>query len=140
MNLPRKVLYIDDEIHSEMFSSKLELMREANLDILAVADVDNALHLLREQRDHIGMVVLDMIMPPGKTQSLEETRGGIFTGLETLKAIRSFDQTVPVIIVSYNRASLSDIELSKYNVMEYIEKPVSSMQLVETIKKLLHYT
>jgi DNA-binding response OmpR family regulator len=134
----KKVLYIDDEANLEKMASKFEIMQEEGIEVISVTRVKDVLPTLQEYKTSIGLIVLDLIMPPEDFYSLQETSGGTTTGLRLLKDIRDKYQDIPIIIVSIRRSDFADEVLSAYKISEYLEKPISAFDLVTVIKNILN--
>ena len=134
----KTVLYIDDEADSEKMVSKFEIMNDEGIDVIRVIRVEDALPVLAREIHRIDLIVLDLIMPPEETYTLEETNGGTTTGISLLKDIRSKYKRIPIIIVSIKRRGRIEHIISMYAVSEYLEKPISANDLVKAIKKIVN--
>lgn len=134
----KKVLYIDDEADSEKMASKFELLRSENIDLIPLTRVKDVLPTLSSFEDSIGLVVLDIIMPPEDSYSLEETDGGTTTGVRLLEDIRSRFQHIPIIIVSVRRHNFVDEVEARHNIHAYLQKPISAYTLAKAIKSALN--
>jgi DNA-binding NtrC family response regulator len=133
----KKVLYIDDEADTEKMASKFEIMRWENIEVIPIAKVSDALPTLISFKDSIGVIVLDLIMPPEEVYTFQETSAGTLTGLRLLKDIRQHAKDIPVIIVSVRRPTSVEGKLSQYEISDYLEKPASASHLVRMIRKYL---
>jgi CheY-like chemotaxis protein len=102
--------------------------------VIPVTRVEDVLPTLKEFRDNIGLIVLDIIMPPEEVYTLEETDGGTTTGLRLLKDIRKEYKDIPIIIVSIRRLKDAEDIRERFNVAEYLEKPVSAFTVAKAIK------
>ena len=130
------VLYIDDEADTEKFKSKCEIMREEGIDVIGVTSVRDAIPKVTELAKEIDLILLDIIMPPEDYYTLEETNGGIGTGFRLLQDIREVVKDIPIIIVSIRRKNVVEELLKKYNIRKFLEKPLSTPQMITEIKNL----
>lgn len=134
----KKVLYIDDEADTEKMASKFEILRAENIDVIPITRVKDVLPTLSNLQGSIGLIVLDIIMPPEDLYSLEETDGGTATGVRLLEDIRSHFQHIPIIIVSISRHNFADDVAANHNVHAYLQKPISAFGLAKAIKGALN--
>jgi len=131
------VLYIDDEVDTQKFASKLELIEEAGIKVIPVGSVDRALNKLEEEIDNISLVILDIIMPPLHTYTLDDTIGGTSTGFNLLADIRKQYPSLPIIIVSIKRMSSAKELIDQFNVSKFLEKPISASHIISSIFDVL---
>lgn len=92
------VLFIDDE-PSEMDSFKLEL-EMAGYQVVFKTKTDDAWVYFEQNEDSIGVVILDVMMPPGDFLGGEDTEGGLRTGALFYNKIRDKHPNVHVIILT----------------------------------------
>lgn len=131
------VLYVDDEAETEKMASKFEIMRKMDIEVITVARVPKVMKKLEEVQDKINLLVLDIIMPPEEEYSVEDTSGGISTGLRLLQDIRSKYKTLPILIVSIRGVREFDNIKKVYNVAGILEKPVSAYHVAIAIKGIV---
>lgn len=134
------VLYIDDEGDTEKMSSKFDIMREHGINVTTVLNVGEAIPEIQRLGTSLDLILLDIIMPPESTYSLDETNGGTTTGLRLLKDIRSVRRDIPIVIVSVRRMQMDEDLVAQYDVSEYLEKPVSAVSVVKAIKRAVGRT
>ena len=107
LNDKRRVLVVDDEpVNREL----LGMILKDSYDVVFAKDGAEALETLREQRDLISLVLLDLLMPN-------------IPGMEVLHRIRIADeyQDIPVIVAS---ADLSqEIQCLNIGASDFIQKP-----------------
>jgi DNA-binding NtrC family response regulator len=115
----RRVLIVDDE---EGARESLELILDDYYEVEAVADGTAALARIRERRFDI--VLLDVNMPK-------------FSGIEALKRIKDFDDSIDVIMVSAADRAREAAESMKCGAFEYITKPYEPEDLLETVNKVV---
>jgi CheY-like chemotaxis protein len=132
------VLWIDDEASTEKFSSRLDIMAKANIKVIPVASVGAAIPALRKHKDKTDVIILDIIMPPEQTYSLEETGGGTTTGFRLLDDITKEAPAIPIIVVTIRRRKTSENGVKKHkNIVRYLEKPIATAEIVSAIKGVL---
>ena len=118
-------------------SSRFDLLREEGIDVIPVSQVGDVLPILRKFENSVGLVVLDIVMPPGDFYSLAETDGGLTTGLRLLKDIRDEYEFLPIVVVSIRRRNFADQVLAQYKVTAYLEKPCTTADLFNIIRTFL---
>ena len=131
------VLYIDDEADTEKFASKFDIFREGGINVIPIISVGDALPQIRDLQNEIKLIILDIIMPPHNTYTLEETSGGTETGLRLLQDIRQNFPNIPIMIVSIRRKQVVNDVLEKFNVTKYLEKPIPASHILCAIKNIL---
>ncbi len=115
---PTKVLLVDDEV--EFASALSERLRLRNYDAKAIYRAEDALPTV--ENDKPDVVLLDLKMP------------GV-DGIEVLKAIKQFDPTIGVIILSgHGDREIAD-EGIRAGAFDYIMKPMDIEQLIVKIDK-----
>jgi CheY-like chemotaxis protein len=132
------VIYIDDEGDTEKMASKFDIMTEHGITVTAVLNVKDAISEIQRLGKSLDAILLDIIMPPENTYSLDETNGGTTTGLRLLKDIRELRPDIPIIIVSVRRMYMDEDLVNKYEVAEYLEKPVSAVSVVDAVKRVVN--
>ena len=99
------ILFVDDEIrHTSNFVLELEAR---GYQISFQSDVDLALQFLEENQNDIELMILDIMMPPGKSFRDVDTDEGLRTGVYLYERAREISPELPVIILT----NVSDVEL-----------------------------
>jgi CheY-like chemotaxis protein len=81
------ILFVDDDPRSiRPYCDELELR---GFECALVASVDEATRTLRRRKADIELVVLDMMMPSGKTYAAEDHDGGLRTGALFYRTLRN---------------------------------------------------
>lgn len=111
------ILVIDDELGPR--ESLRILLKDTYLVFLA-KDGDEGISMLRKH--HFDVVILDLRMP-GKS------------GLETLEAIRQFNQDIPVIILTGYGTLESAQKAVHLNIFEFVSKPFDVNEMKEIVKR-----
>jgi two-component system, NtrC family, C4-dicarboxylate transport response regulator DctD len=94
----------------------------AGMQVCAFADAEAAMHAL--PLEHPSAVVTDVRLPG---------QGG----LQLLRALRSRDRELPVILVTGHGDVAMAVEAMREGAFDFIEKPFSSERLVETVRRAL---
>ncbi len=116
------ILVIDDEKIIRDTASRI--LEEAGYDVLTASGGDGGLALFRENRDRIDGVLLDMAMP-GKS------------GREVYLAMKEMDPAVRVLLSSGFRQDKRVQEAMELGVDDFIQKPYSMAELVESMEKVI---
>jgi DNA-binding response OmpR family regulator len=115
------ILVVDDEA-SVRDVVKRYLEREG-YQVLLAASGPEALLTLERERDQIGLVVLDVMLPG-------------LDGLEILKRVRG-DNPVPIIILSARSEEFDRVMGLELGADDYVLKPFSPRELVSRVKAVL---
>ncbi len=120
MPRPRSILWVDDEIES--LTSHVMFLEEQGFSVDTSAHGDDALVML--QRQPYGVVLLDEQMPGRR-------------GLELFRAIRSMDQSMPVVMVTKSEEPETFKDALGAEISDYLVKPVNPRQILTVITRLL---
>src|SRR5215212_869289 len=116
-----RILIVDDE---EVLRDVLDaVLRREGFDILMAASGEEALSKLDDD-DNIDLVILDIMLP------------GI-SGIDTLRAIRISNPSLPVIVITAFSSIDGAIEAMKHGAFHYIPKPFKNEEVVLTVNKAL---
>lgn len=130
------ILIIDDEAR-EMDSYVREL-KLSGYRVVFQKDVDDALEFLRQNLQDIRLVILDIMMPPGKAFKGENTRDGLRTGMFFYGRIREMAPDLPVVILTNVRDERVAKRFHKENRCWFLRKEdYLPFELVEEIGHLL---
>ena len=115
-----RVLIVDDE---EVLRDVLDaVLRREGFDIVTAASGEEALNVL--DGEDIDLVILDVMLP------------GI-SGIDTMRAIRISNPTLPVIIITAFSSIDGAIDAMKQGAFHYIPKPFKNEEVVLTVNKAL---
>ncbi len=115
-----RVMIVDDE---EVLRDVLEVvLRREGFDVVLAASGEEALNLL--DGDEVDLVILDVMLP------------GI-SGIDTLRAIRIANPTLPVVVITAFSSIDGAIEAMKFGAFHYIPKPFKNEEVVLTVNKAL---
>lgn len=119
MKYPINVLVVDDE---EGARESLELILEDRCRVQTVEDGAKALQKIQQMR--FDLVLLDISMPN-------------LNGLEILRRIKAYDQSIDVIMVSaLDRAREATLAI-KFGARDYITKPFDAQEILNTVERVL---
>jgi DNA-binding response OmpR family regulator len=120
MPRPRSILWVDDEVES--LTPHVMFLEEQGFSVDTSAHGDDALVML--QRQPYGVVLLDEQMPGRR-------------GLELFRAIRSVDQSMPVVMVTKSEEPETFKDALGADVSDYLVKPVNPRQILTVVTRLL---
>ncbi len=116
-----RILIVDDE---EVLRDVLDaVLRREGFEVAMAASGEEALSVLDED-DNIDLVILDIMLP------------GI-SGIDTLRAIRISNPSLPVIIITAFSSIDGAIEAMKHGAFHYIPKPFKNEEVILTVNKAL---
>ena len=111
-----KLLVVDDEV--DVCDFVRNFFEERDFEVFVSCDGRTALDIVKNKQPDI--ILLDMLMP-------------VMNGLDTLKKIRKFNESIKVIIVTAVEDDDIVTEAKKYGLVEYITKPLILEQLEKTV-------
>ncbi len=107
------VLLIDDDKMPMKFY--IRALEQKGFEVKQCFEPDCALEFMQKRGTQIAVIILDIMMPPGKIYENEETNQGLRTGVFLLKNIRKegYCQNTPVIVLTNvkNPETLSEFEV-----------------------------
>jgi len=116
-----RILIVDDE---EVLRDVLDaVLRREGFETTMAASGEEALAVLDED-DNIDLVILDIMLP------------GI-SGIDTLRALRISNPSLPVIIITAFSSIDGAIEAMKHGAFHYIPKPFKNEEVILTVNKAL---
>ena len=115
-----RILIVDDE---EVLRDVLDaVLRREGFEIIPAASGEEALSILDNQ--DVDLAILDIMLP------------GI-SGIDTLRAIRISNPSLPVIVITAFSSIDGAIEAMKHGAYHYIPKPFKNEEVVITVNKAL---
>lgn len=133
----KKVLFVDDEINTKKMKSRCELISDYGIEVIGISEVDEVIPLVKNQESQIGIIIIDLIMPPKDYFSLEETDNGLMTGILLCKKIRENGITIPILIYSVRDFPIFGEYKLQYNIDLILHKLISTSDMVKILKKYL---
>lgn len=117
----KTILVVDDD--PAMHKACASILEPRGYRMIGAASGQEALAALqRDPSQSIGFVIADIRMPG-------------MDGIALLKAIRSYDSTVPVIIMTGYGSVDSAVEAMKLGAMDYITKPFEKNQILKAVNQ-----
>ena len=118
------ILVVDDE--SRMRKLIKDFLAQKGYSILEAGDGEEALHVYEENKNHINLILLDVMMPK-------------LDGWSVLRQIRQTSK-VPIIMLTARGEEQDELFGFELGVDEYISKPFSPKILVARVEALLKRT
>jgi DNA-binding NtrC family response regulator len=116
-----RILIVDDE---EVLRDVLEVvLRREGFDVITAASGEEGLSVL-DSTEEVDLAILDVMLP------------GI-SGIDTLRAMRIANPTLPVIVITAASSIDGAIEAMKQGAYHYIPKPFKNEEVVLTVNKAL---
>lgn len=117
-----KILIVEDE---ESIANGLKFnFEQEGYDVVHVMDGPSALKFVEENPQHVDLVVLDLMLPG-------------MSGYETCRALREFDEDVPVLVLSARTLSEDKAHAFDCGTDQYMTKPFALPELLSRVRQLL---
>lgn len=116
------ILVADDELRMRKLVK--DFLKQKNYNIVEAEDGEKALKLFQENKNRIGLILLDVMMPK-------------LDGWSVLRQIRQMDKTVPIIMLTARSEEQDELFGFELGVDEYITKPFSPKVLVARVEAIL---
>ncbi len=99
-----KILFVDDDPYDSQ--SYIDELLDLGFSVSHIQSVDDALRMVK--KNHYDVIVLDIMMSPGKSFSEIETAGGFKTGIPLAREIREYQSSA--LIVSLTKSTDPEVE------------------------------
>lgn len=99
------ILIIDDDVRPMQFYQKA--LKQAGFEVEQRLNPDTALAFLKTPGTDVSLIILDIMMSPGKTFEHDDTREGLNTGRFLFEVIRKGWPEIPLIVLT--NVSLVDL-------------------------------
>jgi CheY-like chemotaxis protein len=107
MSTPKRILFVDDafvptaaELAVGYMWYYTKALEEAGFQIVVATGPDEALAILSHDDKGFALVIVDVMMPPGRSFAREDTVDGLRTGVFLAKRLAVLYGGVPVIILT----------------------------------------
>jgi len=117
-----RVLVAEDDLY--MLETLQEVLSESGYETVAVADGEEALRLIKRERELLDLVITDMKMPGIK-------------GDELLSAVRDCRAEAPVIVITAFGSVEQAVDMVKAGAFQYITKPFKADELLSAVEQAL---
>ena len=118
--MTKRILVVDDEPH--VVESCVQMLDLKGFDVRGAANGSEAISLYQEEK--FDLVLVDLQMPG-------------MNGLEVLRALKGYDPSVIVAILTAYGTKETVVEALRLGAREFMEKPVNLRTLVATVNRLL---
>ena len=122
--MPKKqIMVVDDE--KNLLLLMHEVLENAGFDVLMAESGQECLEKLKKVKPDL--IIMDMMMPK-------------MSGYDTIRKIREDPKTkdLRIIILTVSRiAEVSKFQLSKFKILDYINKPFDIKEIVDKINKIV---
>jgi CheY-like chemotaxis protein len=142
----KRILFIDDELVPEarepggnyMFFYILAL-RENGFEVVETLGPDDALKELQKPDAHFDLIILDIMMPPGKCFARKDTDEGLRTGVFLADELHRLARKTPILVLTNLANPLTHGELRRKKGVRDVLTKDSCMpfQLVDEIRRIL---
>jgi DNA-binding NtrC family response regulator len=122
------ILVVDDiPLYNNLYRQALQA---AGYHVKGAFTIAQALTAL--EHHHVGLVLLDMLIPLPPWDIQEEN-----TGLHLLKRIKAHDPKIQVIVVTQLTTPKIEMEAMKLGALEFFTKPVDLQRLLDKVQKVI---
>jgi CheY-like chemotaxis protein len=140
-----KILIVDDDLAPEQKEPNgnymwyyTQALRDAGHTVVEVVGPDSAIEVLSSTANSIDLVVLDIMMPPGRAYREDDTLNGLRTGVFLAKTVQSRYPDLPILVLTnvQNPETLSQLR-EMPSIRKVLYKPdCTPFDLVDEIKNL----
>jgi two-component system nitrogen regulation response regulator NtrX len=118
--LKRKILVVDDE--AAIRDSLRMILEYEDYAFVGASSGQEALAIV--QRERPDLVLLDIKMPA-------------MDGMEVLRKLRAFDDSLPVVMISGHGTTSTAVEAIRSGATDFLDKPLSSERVIVTVENTL---
>lgn len=119
----KKIMVVDDE--KNLLILMREILEDAGFNVITAESGKECLNKLKKVKPDL--ILMDMMMPK-------------MSGYDTIKEIRKNPKTknLRIVILTVSRiAEVSKFQLTKFNIIDYINKPFDIKEILDKIKKIV---
>ena len=130
------ILFVDDDRRRmDSYVRELEL---SGHDVHFESDVDDALSFFIREGHKVKLLILDIMMPPGRYFSNESTENGLITGTAFYSEISRYQSNVStVIFTNVSEENLDKEVTTKDSVVFYQKDSLLPFELEKKVRELL---
>jgi len=97
-NQGKLVLLIDDNKLPMQFYIKA--LKQEGFEVEQCFEPDSALDFVEKNKEQIAVIILDIMMPPGKTYNSKDTKEGLKTGNFLYDGLRALCPNTPILVLT----------------------------------------
>ncbi len=129
------ILFIDDE--NRYSQNYIEEIKLSGYEVSYHSNIDGAISFFDKKFKIIKLLILDIMMPPGKSFTLEKAEQGLRTGILVYEKVRSKAPLLPVIILTnVTDEKVNEQFLREKNCFYFLKENYLPSELVKEIKKI----
>lgn len=134
----KKILWADDDIDLIM-DCFFDILTYGGFEVVAAKNGDEVLKILESEHNNIKLVILDIVMPPGKglIESEYDTNRGYNTGIVLGKIIREKYKDLKIVGTSVIRSKMEVEWFNEYGDGFYDKLNIINGDIVDNIEKLI---
>jgi len=130
------ILFIDDEPF--YVGSYIDELRDSGYEVKIETTVDNGADCFRNNTGQIELVIIDVMMPAGKTFKRVDKSLGLRTGFLLYDWLRDLDKDIPIVILSNtDHQEVKEKFANETNWWFFRKDECFPFELVEAIKEIL---
>jgi CheY-like chemotaxis protein len=131
------IMLIDDE--EEAMKYYIKALELSEFDFIRFGDPDKVMdHVLDKSKQKPNLVILDLIMPPGKRyRGKAECEEGTRTGYLLYEELRTHYSNVPFIVLTNLKNAKNDFQQIAPHVQVYLKNDVPPFDLIRFIREKL---
>ena len=133
------VLWVDDDINNSRLRVERDEFEENKITIIRAENPDECWKQLNDSK--VDLIILDISMPLGENIQLQESLGGMRTGLVLLKKLMEDNRTKEIMKIVYTIVDDQDVkDYCSENDIPYLSKQeVFPEDLVKKVKQMMNY-
>jgi len=129
------LLVDDDRLPMQFYIKALQLK---GYEVKHCLDTDSALDFVKEKKEQIHAIILDIMMLPGNVYKDEDTNEGLRTGVFLFGDIRKHCPKVPIVVLTNVKNPKTLVEFKDKAFIEVLQKiDYTPFELVRLIDKML---
>ena len=118
--MEKLILLIDDDrLPMQFYVKALQLK---SFKVKQCFEPDSTLDFVGKKASQINAIILDIMLPPGKTYEHEDTNEGLRTGVFLLKDIRKYCPNTPVVVLTNVKNPETLSEFREKSLVEVVQK------------------
>lgn len=118
------ILFVDDEPRiMDSFKYYLEIkLAEIGKELNFFSNVDEAMEFYKTNSSNLELVILDVMMPGGKSFDFKKSNGGLRTGFVFYQEIRKNSSEIPIFIFTNSIDEDAKTEIEKDKRAKFLQK------------------